>query len=248
MRRDVIEAFAGGLIGGAVAGVCGCYFYMKDKCEQFIDEEIADYKARMKREKTFSDTSVATLEVSLDDGKEGEIRPGSTLDSLPKYQTAADDREDYTKYYEDSDLYKEKSPIQVLAEREHPEDSDEDGVDEELVNEEGYEEGLIASSEHERVVMEGVEPVEITQYAFEEEKFFDKQFIYYWLNDDILADADDQVISDWEKTIGNCLDKGGWLDRARRDPDTEEKLYIRNHIFEVDYCLEAVNGAFYETH
>lgn len=238
MNSKIIAAIVGGFIGGAVSGVLGTYFYMKDKCEERIDAEVSAFY------------SYRDGEVCDEDEEESAVNPASerpTLGDIPKYQTPKDERRNYGAVYEEGDLYKEKSPVELLAEREHPEDSDEDGVEEDFEGDETYLEGAISSQEHEKIVHENISPTVITEAEFEALDGFEPYFLYYWLSDDILADADDEVIEDWEKTVGDSIDDSGWLERLRKNRNSDEKLYIRNWQIGCDYCLEAVNAAYFES-
>lgn len=72
-----------------------------------------------------------------------------------------------------------------------------------------------------------------------ESPVFDKETLFYYLEDGTLTDSDEEVVAVPSNLVGDHLD-------AFED-DEVAAIYIRNHETEADYEVLAINGSFAET-
>lgn len=244
MNNKVIFGLVGSFLAGAFAGIGGTYLYMKKVyCDKKIDEGIADYILHR------YDGSEEIVKEAVSDDEElddGDIPVNA--DIVPKYQTPVNERVDYGSFYE------KKSPQEILAEREHPVDSDEDDEHNDILenmseeDQENYQQGLDASLEHEAYVRGEIDANEIIpESEWDNNPTFEGVTLFYWLGDDILTDELEEVIFDPLKNSLAGLFTDKVIEKAQNDPENY-KLFVRNHEFSKDYMILFVDRAFWESH
>lgn len=249
MNSRIVIGLIGSFLGGAAAGIAGTYIYMKKSyCEKKIDEGIQDYILHR--------YDVETGEVLEDDaeGASEDLSPSEIANiarsSVPKYQTPVADRTPYNEFYE------KKSPQDILAESEHPLDSNEDDEDNDVLDKmgeserEAYLSGLSASEEHAAYVRGEMNPIElISEDEFGKREDFDDDVLIYWLGDDIITTDLEEVIFDELKDglLDADVFTDEWRSRAEADPDGNS-LYIRHHEFMKDYEILPDTRAYWECH
>jgi hypothetical protein len=146
----------------------------------------------------------------------------------PKVITPRRRYRETTKPYDTRD-HKDKYEIDH-AEREHPLDDDEEEYRK-------YEEMSFKSKES---IMK---PHVITLEEFAEEMDnYDKLTIYYYEDDDTLADEDEQIIEDIANIIGDEA-----LSRFGDGSDDPEVVYVRNDKLEIDYEVIRLSKSYAET-
>lgn len=248
MNAKLIIAAVGTFIAGACAGISGTYIYMKRAyCERKIDEGIQEYIKSQYDPKTGS--TGATEASEADDEEENDpARPNFHETTVPKYQTPVKDRVAYNEFYD------KKSPQDILAEREHPLDSDEDDKDNDILEgmseeeRENYLDGLDKSAEHAAYTAGKIGANEfIDELDWDKNDDFDGIALFYWLGDDILTDEVEDPILDPLKDSLMDIFTDEVMAKANRDPENF-KLFVRNHEFMKDYMIIFVNRAFWGEH
>lgn len=130
---------------------------------------------------------------------------------------------------------------------EHPEDDLEDSDDD--ISEDEYAE-ITAETDEEyqsylmtKEIKQGHKegPKIISMDAFEDERRdFDKVQLYYYTDDDILADENEDIIDDVERVVGDALDK---YDFRNND---DMYVCVRNINYSTDYIIGKVLGSYYD--
>ena len=246
MNSKLIIGLAMSFLGGAAAGIAGTYIYMKKVyCDKRIEDGINEF--------ILNRYDAATGEVKEDANmeSEGEEHEGTIHSStVPKYQTPVSERVPYNEFYD------KKSPQDILAEKEHPLDSDEDDEDNKMLDgmddneREAYLAGLNASKEHEAYVKGEMDPVEVIEedeYGINPE--YDDDVLIYWLGDDILTNELEEVVFDQLKDTLWDVFTDEWLAAAEKDPEADSnRLYVRHHEFLKDYMILPDARAYYDSH
>lgn len=240
MDKRVVVGLIGSFIAGACAGIAGTFIYMKEKyCEEKIEEGIQDYILHRYDGK----------ELSGDDaGKEEKDEPSINTTTVPKYVTPDKERVPYNEFYE------KKSPQDILAEREHPLDSNEDDDDNDILEDlseeerENYIDGLNKSEEHRAYVDGELPSVErIPEDEWDMNPDYEGITLFYWLGDDTLTDEEEETIfPQLQETLSDIFTEDV-IDRANRDTENY-KIFVRNHEFMKDYMILFVDRAYWESH
>ena len=246
MNSKLVIGLVGSFVGGVFAGIAGTYVYMKKAyCDKKIEEGIEEYILHRYDGSSGDGAKNAKDDKEADDG-EIKIEPSA----VPKYQTPVEDRVPYDEFYD------KKPPQDILAESEHPLDSDEDDDDNEILDSMGeeerevYLEGLNASKEHEAYVKNQLNPIEIiTEDEYGRLPGYEDDVLVYWLGDDILTDETEDVVFEQLSDSLSPAFSDEWHETAEKDVDSDEaRLYIRNHEFMKDYMILPDIRAYYETH
>lgn len=153
----------------------------------------------------------------------------------------------YTDYYRGikaRDSVDDESVSVDPAENEHPEEDSDDDISEDEYAEitaetdEEYESYLM-TKEIKQGYKDG--PKIISMDAFEDERRdFDKVQLYYYTEDDILADENEDIIDDVERVVGDALDK---YDFRNND---DMYVCVRNINYSTDYIIGKVLGSYYD--
>ena len=77
-------------------------------------------------------------------------------------------------------------------------------------------------------------------FEYDGRDIYDKIDLYYYVDDDVLASEDEEIIDNIEHTVGDCLDKFGF-----RNND-EGEIYVRNFYTMTDYRITKMFTAFGE--
>lgn len=249
MNSKYIIGLIGSFIAGAACGIAGTYLYMKKSyCDKKIDEGIADYI--LHKYDAEDDAEDDVEDVSDDDTDNGISSGKIDATTVPKYQTPTEERVPYNEFYD------KKPPQDILAEREHPVDSDEDDDDNEVLDEmgeserEAYLDGLSTSMEHEAYLRGELSAIEIiTEDEYGKRPDYDDDVLVYWLGDDILTTELEEVVL--EELSDSLMDAftDEWIKKAEADVDSDDaRLFIRNHEFMKDYMILPDIRAYWEHH
>lgn len=206
-------------IGGLVIGGTATFFVLNKKYEKRTHEEIMEYREKIHHKPIFQETDEDVVETV--DNRDIEV-----VDT------------DYTKFFVKeklNEIHKDESKgFDIhMADREFPEDEDD-----------GYLESLL---EHERInnEMKDAKEKDIQPYAIDgdeylnDKKWYDKIEYVYYAGDDTLADERDEIVDDFEESIGVLFKE--WFGRDEDDPDV---LYIRNEQQACDFEINRVYGKY----
>lgn len=256
MKGSKIVWALGGLLVGCVGGGVGTYFFMKTKCEEYIELEINnyihDYELSHEVENEGAKAIDLRIEGEIDDDEEyveSRVNPTSKVRDIRRARNTDKDV-DYTKFCD----YKDKSPQEILAESEHPMDDDEeeDGsitTDMDDEEEEAYRQAKRASEEQELYIQNDTEPWVISEEDFDAaDNQYEKVGLYYYLVDDVICDDDGSLIENWGLLVGDLLEDSGWIDECADNPSSADKIFIRNPKLSMDYVVTAINEAYFENH
>lgn len=206
-----------GLLIGAIGGYIGAGVYFYKKNEEFIDK-----KAQEKCEQYIAE---------LEDNKD----PGETTAEEPIYTTSEASSEiDYSSFYrKPSPKELVRMSKQAMAEAEHPQDS---GEDTEFESQEEKDERYDAELHGDKIIHK--EPFLIQEDDFAEMNHYDKEVLYWYDNDDILATEGDEIIEDVMSTVGTFIDMFD-------DPGLDG-IFVRNARLSTDYNIIRLNESFME--
>lgn len=190
---------------GAGIGSVATYFVTKRIIEQRADEEI--------------ESVVTTFKERFD--KVSEVLTDEQREQLDIYVPA---KEEGITFKEEPKIIPQKGPYPT------PERNETQKEYEEKMNDLGYSVGVDLSEEKdqsaESIVNLGSAPYVITEDDFGEFGNDEETLILY--ADNVLATEDDEVITDVEELLGDCLNEFGKYD---------ERLYVRNQEREIDYII-----------
>ena len=206
-----LTTFLGGLGAGFILGaVAGVIYTSKTTSKRVMElaNDIADEEVKM-----FVDEY---LKRAAENNKEAD-----TSEVVEEYddETETEDLEDSAPYASYNSLGTMiKPPPQELfkdIEDEHPQEPDEE--------EDILEENPVKYDREEQA------PKLISQDSFDTDADdFEKDTLYYYQEDDVLADPDDEEVNEYEY-VGECLDKFGFRNNE------ESEIHVRNFEKQVDY-------------
>lgn len=218
-------------LGGAAAGGLITWIIEEARLRDLNTAWELEY-AELLEESYASEENEETPEDEKEDDKEQDAR----MDK--RYHRKVDAYRSYHRSYRRAD--------DVLAENEHPLDDGEEPTDEitmtpeelvEAVTDPNYKDGKEMYERKERARIKG--PTLITNKSFNEDfPEFDKDELYYYTLNDVLATEDDEVVDNELYVVGDCLDKFDFRHNA------EDIIYIRNAGMSTDYTIHKVRGAF----
>lgn len=212
-----------GLVGFVVGGLAGAV-YMRYKKEKEMDLIINEYEEEI--DELIEEINAIEEETSdMIEEQEVDVQ----AEEMPEYEEELPNGYfDYGSKAKRKQRFRDPmdkpaSPKDLLTE--HPEDSDED--------DDILEESPIKGSEE--VDM----PKLISADKYDEDPSYDKDTLYYYQEDDILTNADDEEIENPYEYVGDCLDKFDFR-------GTEEPLiHVRNDEKGTDYEVQKVYAAFH---
>lgn len=248
----------GGLVVGAGAGCAGTYFFMKAKCEEYVAVGIADGV----------NAYIEEIENGLEedgmwagDDDEPMVNPPSKVTEIRRTRDTNKDT-DYTAFSKDEHFSK-KTPQEILAESEHPVDSDEEVEDpeeglededtgddltfEDEEEEAAYLEGKTRSAERRSNVLSGKKPHIIKEDVFNNDGKYEKAELFYYLEDDIISDDDGNMIeiTGPMEAVAELLDNCGWIDKCNKFPKNPPRIWVRSDVYEMDYAITAIDEAYF---
>lgn len=229
---NTVVKVAIGFVAGAVTGGVGTYFGLRSKFARETQKEINEYREvarqRIRAANEFVD------KVTKEDKKSEE--------DYDKAANSYDKFVDYTSYYDGdirdelntvSQAVNDKSFDQHMAEREFPEDDEED-LDEELDNEEKVE-ALRKAREDQKL------PYPISAAEFHNtQQWYEKITLTYFEGNDVLTDDREDPIDNPEEFVGTDYKKFfGMIDE--NEPDI---VMIRNDCNGCDYEICRVPASY----
>lgn len=225
-----IAKIVGACASSALLGCLGTYIYMKKVVvPKAIDEGIADYILHR------YDGSNENEDDAIEESEEGKIKRL--------------DRKNRSDIYSKDSFYNKKDPQDILAEREHPTDDDEEDDIGEYENDEAYMEGLNNSLEHKAYIEGRLPRIElIDEREYDHNPDFYSSVLFYWLGDDIVSDGDEEVLEkeEVEHVCGDAL-SDEWKDKASENP-LEMHLYFRNREIMKEFMVIPIADAYWSRH
>ena len=240
-----------GLLAGSLAGYfAGCTLQKRrdDKENEAKFKEYYETFEKMQKEIDELKSHIEDSDISSLDGEESANIIESRIRPLEASRTDEKDyRHNYTAYSENGVtedpmmIMRQVSSITEPEEREleclHPLDSDEDEKETDR-----YLDGLRDSEEH--ALKRQEKPRIIKASDFGNDGTLEQKTLYYYQDNDILLNEDEEEIFDGDKlsdtnwVVGDCLDK---FDFRTNDEDV---IYVRNYRLGFDYEIIKVRDAY----
>lgn len=207
-------------LGGAATGALICFAILKEKYEELANEEIENIKDYYQKEME-----------KIDDAYEEEL--DNLINTMNRDMYEHDKREgtktyvDYVKKYSPDEIVKDK-----YYDMPYPDVIDEDYHEDDELPEDSPENDL----QYEK-------PFVISREEFDEGyPHFDKITITYYAEDDVLADEQDEIISDIEAVVGyDSLSRFGDMS------DDDCVVYVRNGRLGADYEIILTQESYSES-
>ena len=231
---NTIVKVALGFVAGAVTGGIGTYFGLRSRFARETQKEINEYR-EIARERIRAANEF--VDKMTKEEKKSEEAYDKAANSYDKFV-------DYTSYYDDehcnlrdelnavSQAVKDENFDKHMAEREHPEEDEED-LDEEFDNEEKIE-SLRKSKEDKKL------PYIIDAAAFHNtQQWYDKITLTYFEGNDVLTDDREDPIDNPEELVGTDYKKFFGIDE--NEPDI---VMIRNDCNGCDYEICRVPASY----
>lgn len=211
MKKEMIFGI-GGFAAGAVCGACGMLFYYKKK----LQKEIGEWKKEILQEiqqdfeikEEYRRQSKTYTEEESETGREnGPLDPETRKEIKEKLKRNWEGTTNYAGIYQPHHKKPEIDP----AEKESPRENDTEIP--ELVDRKMRDPKIISAEDA------GDLMPDITSTC-----------LYYYVDDDIIVDEDENVVEDYERLLGKCLDKYGFKN------NDESLIFVMNS--EIDTCFE----------
>ncbi len=207
-------------LGGAATGALICFAILKEKYEALSNEEIENIKDYYQKEME-----------KIDDAYEEEL--DNLINTMNRDIDEHQKREEKKTYV---DYVKKYSPDEIVKDKyydmPYPDDIDEDYHEDDGPPEDPPENDL-----------QYEEPFVISREEFDEGyPHFDKITITYYAEDDVLADEQDEIISDIEAVVGyDSLSRFGDMS------DDDCVVYVRNGRLGADYEIVLTQESYSES-
>lgn len=222
MNKSTIIGILSGAIIGATGGVIGTYFYMKNRCDKTIDEEVRKFKddyVKRDRKPYFEELSSGEI---MDKGDiESDGRPlmeaKSSLSNKPVDIKKTDYHKVVSKNYMKSDV------TDILSESESPDDDD-------------PEVSVVEKIGSDDIVM-------VTAEEFTENDSYEEVSLLWYVESDILQDEYEEEVMDRAPLLGSVLeDVREEILSHEDDSNRPLALYVRNDKMNCYYEVEIIFG------
>lgn len=223
MRFKYVATFVSGLVlGGGIGYMIRWKLVEKKQEKEPIDDISEEYRrgSDVKKKKDIEDYDTYP---SSAEGEKEALREAREQMKKMKSEPI-----NYKSYY---DMKKEEEDR--LAEGEHPEEDENDGVDEEMLAE-----SMSIQEEHLSRRNEPPEYVDENDLG-DVPSYVEEDPLYYDVENDILSDDDDELVDDRWSLFGNMLDD---YVKDMKEGKVEDKgmVYIWNHSQDVLYSIEFI--------
>jgi len=209
-------SFVAGLAVGAVSGMIAGAAYMKTKIEETIEERVDDEVKKFVDDYFKNDDEDESYELDSEDMIENEADdPTTAYNSLHAFSERNTHKPDPTKIFRDP-----------LAE--HPEEPEEE--------KDIFEESPVKRQAKEDESMK--DPRLISEDKFDEDDDYEKETLYYYNEDDVLTDENENEVDNELYLIGDAMDKYDFR-------NSEERIiHVRNYELQTDYEVVKVFAPF----
>ena len=247
-------------IGAALGGV-GVYFALNAKYEKLLDKEVEDVRERYRKRTEKMQLAIQNLREAAEDA---EQEMTLEKDVYTKH-VDAQGLTDYTSYTEEHDIPIDMtvSPDSIenmrdeldkvskeahdrdfdvhMAEREHPEDDIPSDEDEPMTDEEELEyEGRKVTEEQLQAIRERRNPYLISYGEFlHGEPEYEKIDAMYYAGDDILVDADEEIIEPRDAAVGTEFKEAFGTEKDPR------LVHVRNDCTRQDFEINYLDEKYY---
>lgn len=233
-NRD-IAIFVGGAIAGAVGGVLGTMGYFKKKYENIANDQILEI------EKYYSD-KIGKNYIREDDAEINPVddnfsntgRENGVLSEEERSAIKEKLLDNYARTSNNATNYSQISTERFIAKREEAENEAQDDEDEPvtMTPEE------IADDEHKKNFDKPPRIISVDEYS-NLPPYIDTQTLYYYFDNMVVTDDNDEVIDDYERLVGDCLDKCDFI-----NSQDEMLLIVMNYQLDTAYEIQKVMASY----
>lgn len=228
-NRDV-AIFVGGAIAGAVGSVLGTMGYFKNKYEKLANDQIMEIEEYYndKISKNYIREDDAEINPIDDDGVSNTGRENGVLSEQERSAIKEKLLDNYARTSNNATNYSQISTERFIAKREE-EDEDEPVT---MTPEE------IADDEHKKNFDKPPRILSLDEYS-NLPSYIDTQTLYYYFDNMVVTDDNDEVIDDYERLVGDCLDKGDFI-----NSQDEMMLFVMNYQLDTAYEIQKVMASY----
>lgn len=250
--KTFLHVLTGMVIGGG-ASCAATYIFTKKKFMKISDDRVKsleEYIERLQMEKLSSELGYSGSGDGVEASDAGsDISEATGYNDDPRlkdYQEVKEDGTVYTRYSKISSGYG-KSAVdakyeQIAAEMEHRMENP-DGEEEEDMRTEAeieYELANKGMEEASNLANSNSSP-KIIEYAdYGKTGYLDEVDLYYYAEDGVLVDDENQIVASPEELLGDCLKVSGFK------TNREKELYVRNYRRSTDYAVTKYFSSFSE--
>ena len=228
----------------AAAGIAGSFIVGFFIGKKYQDEKMTDAYLQWKADTVaLYEKEIAELKGGKDILSNSKVpkSTGKTLNDIRKEVEERVSENDYQKAVEDIPTV--QSIEKKLTEEEHPEEEEDSKEDDDWPLSELEEQELRDAEDSRRINAElrkAKQPKLIRMEDYGELNYLDSKTLYYYVEDDILATEEGEVLDNQEAVLGNCMTKFGF----KTNPE-ERTIYVRNLLYGTDYEVIKNDGHFY---
>lgn len=234
-NRDV-AIFVGGAIAGAIGGVLGTMGYFKKKYEKIALDQITEI------EEYYSD-KISKNYIREDDAEINPVDDGDVSNTGRENGVLSEEErsaikekllDNYARTSNNATNYSQISTERFIAKREEAENEAPDDEDEPvtMTPEE------IADDEHKKNFNKPPRILSLDEYS-NLPSYIDTQTLYYYFDNMVVTDDNDEVVDDYERLVGDCLDKGDFI-----NSQDEMMLFVMNYQLDTAYEIQKVMAAY----
>lgn len=217
---------------GVITGVTGMYIYMKKKLnsekelKEAIINEYDEYFGLTDSYTRVNDDEEEEYVNPEDSRQNGILSEEKRKEIKEKLEKNRRITTDYAKIYRKYNKSTEESSI----EEEDPEEDEEEESEDERINSD-YKENKDRA------------PKIISENSLGDlPEYYETKCLYYYTEDEVLTDDEDNPIEDPEYILGNCLTKYGFT-----DPENEEmSIFVQNFGSSTVYEVQKLTAAFHQ--
>lgn len=227
-NRD-IAIFVGGAIVGSVGGVLGTMGYFKNKYEKLANDQIMEIEEYYndKISKNYIREDDAEINPVDDDGVSNTGRENGILSEEERSAIKEKLLDNYARTSNNATNYSQISTERFIAKREEDEDEPVTMTPEE-----------IADDEHKKNFNKPPRILSLDEYS-NLPSYIDTQTLYYYFDNMVVTDDNDEVVDDYERLVGDCLDKGDFI-----NSQDEMMLFVMNYQLDTAYEIQKVMAAY----
>lgn len=234
-NRD-IAIFVGGAIAGAVGGVLGTMGYFKKKYEKIANEQIAEIEEYYgeKIGKNYIREDDAEINPVDDRDVSNTGRENGVLSEEERSAIKEKLLDNYARTSNNATNYSQISTERFIANREAANNEAQDDEDEPvtMTPEE------IADDEHKKNFNKPPRILSLDEYS-NLPSYIDTQTLYFYFDDMVVTDDNDEVVDDYERLIGNCLEQTDFV-----NSQDEMLLLVMNYQLDTAYEIQKVMASY----
>lgn len=233
MTNKDVAIFVGGAIAGAVGGVLGTMGYFKKKYEKIANDQITEIEEYYSEKISKNYIREDDAEINPVDDNRDSSNTGRENGVLSEEERSAIKEkllDNYARTSNNATNYSQISTERFIAKREEAENEAEDNNDEPVT----MTQEEIADDEHKKNFDKPPRILSLDEYS-NLPPYIDTQTLYFYFDNMVVTDDNDEVVDDYERLVGDCLDKGGFV-----NSHDEMLLFVMNYQLDTAYEIQKV--------